>query len=268
MPYTAPYPKILLLGSTGTGKTYSIRTLVTAGLTPLVIFTEPGMEVLSDIPCPKLHYHYVPPMTLSWADMADNVRKVNTLSFEQLTKLSDPKRNTYTEMQDFVGSMGNFTCDRCGEKLGAIDALDPTRFAVVNDSLSGINLMAMNTVVGGKPLKNQGEWGLAMDLVEKYVNLFTTGLPCLGVIIAHIERETDEITGGSAVMVSTLGRKLAPRLPRFFSDVIQAKRDGAKFTWSTATFNVDLKARNLPIADNLPPDFGPLLAAFRLRSAK
>ncbi len=82
-------------------------------------------------------------------------------------------------------------------------------------------------------------------------------------LTAHLERETDEVTGGVSLMASTLGKKLAPRLPRFFSDVIHAKRDGEKFSWSTASFNVDLKARNVPIADNLPPSFVPLLKQWK-----
>jgi hypothetical protein len=80
-----------------------------------------------------------------------------------------------------------------------------------------------------------------------------------------LERETDEVTGGISLMASTLGRKLAPRLPRFFSDVIHAKREGEKFSWSTATFNVDLKARNVPISETIPPSFVPLIEKWRSR---
>lgn len=259
------YPKILLVGATGTGKTYSIRTLIDAGLTPLIIFTEPGQEVLSAFGCERMHYTYIPPVTLRWEDMAANVKKVNVMSFKQLADMSDPDRSKYTEMQMLVGRMGNFKCDRCGKEFGPVDKLDPEKYAVVNDSLSGINLMAMNTVVGGKPLKNIGEWGLAMDLIEKYLNLFTVAMPCTGVVIAHLEREIDEVTGATTLMASTLGRKLAPRIPRFFSDVVQARRDGAKFYWSTSAINTDLKARNLPLGDTLEPSFAPLLAEWRRR---
>jgi hypothetical protein len=82
-------------------------------------------------------------------------------------------------------------------------------------------------------------------------------------LLAHAERETDEVSGGSKIMAATLGKKLAPRLPRFFSDVVLADRQGAKFTWSTAAIGADLKARNLPIADGLPPDFGPIITNWK-----
>jgi hypothetical protein len=41
------------MGASGTGKTHSIRTLVDAGLEVFVLFTEPGMEVLADVPADK-----------------------------------------------------------------------------------------------------------------------------------------------------------------------------------------------------------------------
>jgi len=64
-------------------------------------------------------------------------------------------------------------------------------------------------------------------------------------------------------MASTLGRKLAPKLPRFFSDVVYADKTGSKFTWSTMALGADLKARNLPTADGLAPDFGPIIAKWK-----
>jgi hypothetical protein len=64
-------------------------------------------------------------------------------------------------------------------------------------------------------------------------------------------------------MASTLGRKLGPKLPRFFSDVVHVKRDGPKFTWSTSTPNVETKARNVPISGDLSPSFGPIIASWR-----
>jgi hypothetical protein len=121
----------------------------------------------------------------------------------------------------------------------------------------------MNLIVGSKPVKSMADWGVAMDNVERFVTKFTTDIKCTAVMCAHLEREADEVTGGIQLMASTLGKKLAPKIPRFFSDVIQCQRDGSKFTWSTATPNVMLKARNLPIAMNLPPSFVPIINAWR-----
>lgn len=260
------FPKILLVGGSGSGKTYSLQTLLKANFEVLGIFTEPGMETLSAIPCSAgMHWRYINPIAMSFASLGDMVKKVNIMPYKALCEMNDPDRQKYTELQRLTDTMANYTCERCGKNFGAVDKLDPERFAVFNDSLSGISLMAMNTVVGGRPAKGQNEWGLAMDLIEKYVNILTTAVPCTTILVSHMEREVDEITGGSAVTVSTLGRKLAPKLPRFFSDTVHAKREGNKFTWSTITFNMDLKARNFPFSDNLEPDFSQAIKNFRAR---
>jgi len=262
-----PGPKVMLVGATGTGKTHAVRTLIEAKLETFCVFTEPGMEVVADIPCSEgMHFHYIAPSSSDWNAMIDSATKINTMSFEFLTKLSDINKNQYSEFIDLLQTMSNFKCDRCGQSFGPVDSFGPER-AVVLDSLSGLNIMAMNLVTGSKPVKSIADWGVAMDNLERFITKFTTDLKCTGVLVAHLEREVDEVTGGVQLMASTLGKKLAPRLPRFFSDVIHCKRDGSKFSWSTASRNVDLKTRNLPIADALPPSFVPIIESWRKRNS-
>jgi hypothetical protein len=262
-----PGPKVLLLGGTGTGKTYSIRTLVSSGLETLVLFLEPGMETVSDVSCEKgLHWHYIPPAAADWSVLLDGAKKVNQLSLEALTKTTDLNKGKFTEMLDLLTSCSNFKCDRCGKTFGSIDQLDPTKFAVVVDSLSGLSIAAMNLVAGTKPVKAIADWGIAADTIERFIIKLTTDVKCTAVLIGHLERETDEITGGVQLMASTLGRKLAPKIPRFFSDVVMARRAGTVFEWSTAAMNVDLKTRNLPINDHIPPSFDVILQKWKERN--
>lgn len=134
---------------------------------------------------------------------------------------------------------------------------------IVIDSLTGLSLMAMNLVTGSKPVKNLSDWGIAIDNLERLLIKLCVDTKCHFVLLAHLEREVDEVTGGTSLMASTLGRKLAPKLPRFFSDVIHVKTAGGKFTWATATSNVDCKTRNLPLGDNLAPSFVPVIASWR-----
>lgn len=259
-----PGPKILLVGSTGSGKTHSIRTLIEAGLEVFCIFTEPGMEVISDLPPEKCHWHYIAPSAPDWSSMIDSATKINTLSFEALTKMADINKRQYHEFIDLLQCLSNFTDDRTGQQFGAVDTWGNNR-ALVIDSLSGLNIMAMNLVTGSKPVKSMADWGVAMDNLERLITKLTVDVPCTVVMTAHLEREQDEVTGGVQLMASTLGKKLAPRLPRFFSDVIHCKRDGAAFSWSTASMNVDLKARNVAISDKLPASFVPLLKNWKER---
>jgi hypothetical protein len=262
---TIPGVNVLLVGSTGSGKTHSIRTLVEQGLEVFVLFTEPGMEVLADIPSDKLHWHYIPPATPDWADMLDSASKINRLPFKMLTEMGDINKSKYQEFLHVLEALSNFKDARTGKEFGAVDSWDTSRVLVV-DSLSGLNIMAMNLVTGSKPVKSMADWGVAMDNLERLITKLCVDTKCHFVLTAHLERETDENTGASSLMASTLGRKLAPKLPRFFSDVVHVKRDGTKFLWSTATSNVDLKARNLPLLDALPPSFEPIIKSWRSRA--
>jgi hypothetical protein len=256
----------MLCGTTGTGKTHSIRTLVEAGLEVFVLFTEPGMEVLADLPKDKLHWKYIAPSSPDFADMISSAEKINTMSFEMLTKLPDINKRKYAEFVSVLTCLSNFICDRTGQAYGSVDSWGPDRVLVV-DSLTGLSLMAMNLVTGSKPVKSMADWGVAIDNLERLITKLCVDTKCHFVLTAHLEREVDEVTGGTSLMASTLGRKLAPKLPRYFSDVIHVKRDGAKFVWSTASTNVDLKARNLPLAENLLPSFGQIYASWKAKNS-
>lgn len=252
----------LLVGETGTGKTHSLKTLIDAGVTPFVLFTEQGIRTLADIACDKLHYKYVPPAATSWDDMISTAKKINTMSFEQLSKLKDIDKRKFGQWLDMVGVMNNFVCDRCGEGFGDVADWNTDR-AICVDSLSGLNIMAMDLVVGSKPTKAMNDWGVAMDNLERFINNMCSLTKCHFVMIAHLERETNEITGGIFLTVSSLGKKLPPKIPRFFDDVIMCQREETIFSWSTAEFNVALKGRNVPISKTLLPSFQPLIKSWQ-----
>ena len=218
----------MLLGSSGSGKTYSIRTLLDAGLEVFVLFTEPGMEVLADTDPEQLHWHYIPPASPDFEAMIDSAQKINRMNLKMLSDMSDINKSKYTEFIQILTSLSNFTCDRTGKSYGSADSWGPERVLVV-DSLTGLSISAMNLVTGSKPVKSMADWGISMDMLERLITKLCVDTKCHFVMIAHLERETDEVTGGSTLMASTLGRKLAPKLPRFFSEVIHVKHSDDKF---------------------------------------
>lgn len=248
-----PGLKEMLIGGVGTGKTYCIKTWLEAGIRPYCVFTEPSFEVLGDS-LRQIDYEYLPPANTPLADMITSAKQINMLTMKGLSNLDDINK---TKHQEFIRLLELLN------KIG-IDSWGTDRVLVL-DSLSGLNIMAMNLVVGSKPVKSMSDWGIAMDNEERLIQKLCTGLRCHFQLTAHAEPERDEQTGQTFIMAATLGRKLAPRLPRFFSDVILAKREGGKFTWSTVEMGTDLKARNLPWQAGLPPTFVPAIDSWKSR---
>lgn len=251
----------MLMGPSGTGKTTSLKTLIDCGITPYVIFTEPGMEVLGDLPLDKVHWHHVKAADQSWAELIDFANKVNQFTFEALTKIGGVNKAGHQQIQDILKACNRFVCDRTGEDFGDVSTWNTDRCLVV-DSLTGLSSMAMGLVVGNKPVRSLPDWGVAQNALEFILGKLNS-LHCSFVLIAHIERETDEVLGGIKLMPSTLGRKLAPKIPLPMSDVILTVRNGTTWTWSTANPQADLKTRNLAIAENLPPSFKPLIESWK-----
>lgn len=255
--------KVLLYGGSGTGKTYSIRTLVDAGLKPFVLFTENGMTTLRDTKVEDVKWFYVPPVPFNVESFTKMLDNINTLPFEALTALKDPNKTDYKQMLHISNALANFRDDRTGEVYGCVDTWSHDRVFVV-DSLSGIVAAAQGLTVGGRPTMAQNDYGTVMNAVEKFLNMLCLGTRANVVMIAHEEREVDEVAGGTKVMPSTIGRKLSPKLGRFFDDVILAEKDlKGNFTWTTSKPNYELKSRHLPLKAGLEPSFVPLVQSWR-----
>jgi AAA domain len=269
-----PTPSVLLLGAPGTGKTDVLIDLINHGLELFVISTEPnGVDTLLDsvhrrkADIKKLHWKQIQPFTGDFEDMLKTADKTGTMQFEGITKMvgTKPKRSQFYEL---LLTLTDFQCDRTGECFGPVDKFSPNR-AVAMDSLSGLNLLSMTHVTGDKPVAHIGEWGLAMGQIENLINRLCGSLKCTFVLIGHLEREADEQTGGATkLMASTLGRRLAPKLPRFFSEVVMAYRAEGKWYWATDYINVDLKHRALPLGSKLEPSFLPIVQAYHRRLAQ
>lgn len=273
-PFTLPGVNVLLMGPSGTGKTYSIGTLVDLGVEVFYLALESGMESLlgywtdngKEVPS-NLHWHKVSAPTASFTDMIANAKNINMLNLDSLAKMSDPNKSKHNQFISLLEALNNFPDDRTGEKYGPVNSWDQSRVLVV-DGATGISQCAMALVVGGKAVRNQSDWGIAQDQVEKLVRMLCDNCACHFILLAHVERETDAILGGVKLMVSTLGKALAPKLPAMFSDVILAERTGDKWAWNTASAMADIKTRNLPIKSDNPPSFEAIFEKWLARNSK
>lgn len=262
------------MGEPGTGKTFSLVTLIECGLEVFAIGTETRFrETLLDaiaakgLPRSKLHTKLVAPARPSFLTMAEQAKLVNSVSYESLSEIKVMTgRDQYAQFVELLRACANFVCDEESKSWGSIDSWEPSsERAFVFDSLSGLNIMVKDNMQGGKPTAHQGEWGVAMDQEEKFLNKLTSDVKVPFVLTAHTEKEPNELTGGTNVQVGALGRKLAPKLPRFFSEVVLTHRLGNEYLWSTNTPNYILKKRTLPLSDKLQPTFKPLIDAWRAR---
>lgn len=269
---TLPGPNILLMGDAGTGKTHSIGTLVDSGVEVFYLSIEQGIESLfgywtdRGLPIPEnLHWHKIAPPKASFKELAESALKVNTLSYESLGKMVDVNRHTHNLFIRVNEAFFDFPDDRTGKRFGSVDSWGPDR-AIVVDGLTGLSRAAMSLTVGGKPIRNPGDYGIAQGQLEGFLRLICDHCRCWFVLLAHVEKEIDPVVGGMKITVATIGKALPPVIPPMFSDVIYAVRDGTKWTWNTAGTGVVTKARNLAWAENLTPSFTPIFERWKQRS--
>lgn len=261
--------KVLLLGGSGSGKTYATATLAECGLNVRCLWMEPGCyhsfaRYFEDKgkPIPdNVEWANAPLTSLTFAEMIDMAKILNTMTQKGIANYNDPRRQKHDAFIKVLSTLANFTSERTGKNFGPVDEWD-TNTVLVFESLSTLSTAAMALLTGGRPLADQGEWQMAMNSLEQFLNKFTS-LRCHAVLTSHLDRETDEQLGGTKLMAATLGRKLAPKVPRYFDDVILARREGTKFSWDTSSIDADLKTRLLPIAAGQPPSFAPLISRWR-----
>jgi len=270
-------PKIMIEGPSGTGKTYSLGTLIdwaatqTPALEVFCLFTENGLESLlgywrdaeKEVP-PNLHYHVVMTKPLTLASLIDGADKVGKLSYDALTKLQDGGRSQNNAFHKILTACSNFPDDRTGQKFGSVDSWGSDKIFVI-DSLSELGNAAFKMITGNKPTASPADYGVAQNNLMNFLRLCTQGIAATFVITAHVDRQTDEITGGIKLMTKAVGKAMAGDIPQLFSDVIYTVRDGGQWFWDTAASNVDVKTRSLPIASKIKPDFGQIMSKWSNR---
>lgn len=266
------------MGPPGAGKTDVLTTYIEAEIELFVLITEPGgAESLLDacarrkLDISKLHWTTVQPAAEGLTALDDMVKTVANNSFEDIQKIKSGvgKDKTREPAMKLLKSLKNFVCERDGKDYGSYFDWSADR-AFALDSMSGCALIAMALTIGYKPAAHQGEWGVAMNFLEQLMLNITSNRRCFLTVTAHVEKELNQITGVQQIMASTLGAKLSPKLPRFFSEVVLAKRTldekrSFRFTWSTVEANADLKNRALEAKSEINPSFVPIVNVYKQR---
>lgn len=263
----------ILMGPSGTGKTYSIKTLVESDLEVFALFLEPGLETLigaysdNDQPIPEnLHWHYLQPKTQGFGDLFKQADTIGKFDLSGLGKMKDMNRSKNNQMTDMYTVLSDFPDQRTGKKYGPVDSWTNGCVLVI-DSLSALIRLAFDMQVGTKPVRDVSDWGIVQQVIMSFIHKLTSGCICHVVIIAHVERELDQILGGNKITVSVPGKAIAATILQPFSDVILATRENASFFWDTANSQADVKTRNLPIQAKIPADFGQIYDKWAKRAA-
>lgn len=268
------YPgfNVILMGPSGTGKTHAISTLADAGLETFALFLEPGLETLigaySDkgLPIPdNLHWHFLQPKTLGFKQLHDAADNIGKFDLSGLGKMKDMNRSKNNQMTDMYTVLSDFTDQRTGRKYGPVDNWTNSSVLVI-DSLSALIRIAFDMQVGAKPVRDVADWGIVQQVIMSFIHKLTSGCICHVVIIAHVERELDQILGGNKITVSVPGKAIAATILQPFSDVILAVRENASFHWDTANSQADVKTRNLPIMAKIPADFEQIYIKWSTRA--
>jgi hypothetical protein len=266
-------PSVLLIGPSGSGKTSAIPTQLLCGLEVFVAITEPGgVESLLDAaerlkaPIDKLHWTSCLPASAGWDALEDMIKSINSMDQKGLADVRDMGKASFRPAaMRLLNAFKNFHCERTNRDYGDITTWGDDR-SFNMDSLTGWTHIGWGATVGNKPTANPGEWGIAQNFILNMLLKINTDRKCFFCLTAHPEKEMDEMSGVRKVMVSTVGAKLAPKIPTFFSEVVLcSRRIPQGFRWATIDTSADLKNRALPVSNDLAPDFAPIIAAYRKR---
>jgi len=260
----------LILGEIGCGKTTSLRSIVEEAEKELfVVALEPGINtILGDLPKDKCHWHYIAPTEVDWETLERAIKQTNTMSVADLQKGTTPNKSDFQQFLELFHTMSNFKCDRTGEEFGAVDEWpEDSNRVIAIDGLNGMNRMARQLVTGLKPVISLPEWGAIQSIIMAFIEKYVSAPLISTVLLAHMTRQADKLTGGTHLTIATPGPALAPEIVKPFDEVIFAKREGRDFYWDTVSNEVTTKTRLLPLEEELKPNFMQLFEALEQKKA-
>jgi hypothetical protein len=263
---TRASPSVLLYGQINSGKSHCIRTLLDTGVKKICILAlEPGVEEsYSDLPADKVSWMKIAPPENSMEKTLEYFNKIARLDPTALQNMGRAGKQGCQQWIEATFATLKFIDHRNNNQdLGRVFDW-PSDWAFVIEGLTQLNEYAKLHWAGDSPMLEMRDYMVIPDLVTKFVEGVTLSTKCWVILTAHAERETNELTGVSQLMLSCYGRKLGGQLPRFFSEMIYCEKVipsdhklPVQFTWSTrsASDGIVSKARSMPFVYRVTPTF-------------
>lgn len=213
--------KLLLVGDSGAGKTGALASLAAAGYNLRVIDVDNGLDVLRNLltdaksPYPKDSVERV-----KYETITDKMSKVGG-------NLQPQKATVWPRV---IGLLTNWVDSATGEVLGPISSWTEKDILVI-DSLTMLSDAALNFILGMNSRLGQRaqlqDWGAAQDLIEGLLQmLYDEGVKCNIIVLAHITYIGGEDNGLQRGYPNTLGKKLPPKVGRYFNSMLGVKSTG------------------------------------------
>jgi hypothetical protein len=205
------FVKLLFIGNSGAGKTGALASLVKDGYKLKIIDLDSGLDALIN------HVKEIDPALL---------KNIEYVTYRDQMKMSaaGPK---------VVGAPKAYAKTLEALEKWPDDGSDPAEWGentiLVLDSLTNVGRGAFLWAKGMNPMsKDPRQWyKTAQDLVEDLIaNLTGDNFQTNVIVISHVDvGETS--TGTIKQFVSSIGRALGPKLPRFFNTLLLSETSGS-----------------------------------------
>lgn len=248
------FVKLLLIGNSGAGKTGALAPLVRDGYSLRIYDFDAGLDAL----------------VFHCKEAKLDLSKIEYMSFRDQVKMTPTGTKLKGSPRAYPGALA--ALDQWEDGSNPAEWGEDT--VVVIDSLTNVGRAAFWWAKHTAPMvKDPRQWyKTAQDLVEDLIaNLTSEDFHAHVIVISHVDiGETSE--GLRKHFVSSIGKALGPKLPRFFNTMllseVKAKKDGAVRTIHTVPTNMlDLKnpaptqiSESYPMAEALSEIFKVLRA--------
>jgi len=229
---TPPPIKMIFLGHSGMGKTGALASLASAGYRLRVIDLDAGANILRNVLTdPKSAYLKANPQAMDNVSIATVTEDLDLDGFTPSKK----KATVWTRVQaltkgwkdDEGRDYGPVREWGRGEIL-VIDSLTRLADAAI-DFFLGINGRIGLSLTDPRSKPQAVEWGIVSDILASFIEAATLrAVPCNVIFNAHIEYISDEKTGILQGFPAALGKKLLPKIPRYFNNMLLAEVKGPK----------------------------------------